>query len=50
MSKGIVLCLATVLLTAAPSFAADYTTIDYPGAIYTAVNGGPNPQGDVVGT
>ena len=49
MSKGILFCFATVLLTAASSF-AQYTTIDYPGAIYTVVNGGPSPEGDVVGT
>ena len=45
MSKGILFCFAAVLLTAAPSF-AQYTTIDYPGAIYTVVNGGPSPEGD----
>lgn len=41
---------ATAAIAAGPAIAATYTTIDYPGAIYTTVNGGPSPQGDVVGT
>ena len=39
----------TVALGALPILAATYTTIDYPGAIYTSVNGGPSPNGDLVG-
>lgn len=41
---------AAAAFAAAPAVAATYTTIDYPGAIYTSVNGGPSPQGDMVGS
>jgi len=29
---------------------AQYFTVDFPGATYTTLNGGPNPSGEVVGT
>jgi hypothetical protein len=36
--------------TSSIAWAQTYTTIDYPGAIATTLNGGPNPQGTSVGT
>src|SRR5215469_7908963 len=43
---AIALALATFSIATAQTF----TTIDYPGATATTLNGGPNPQGTSVGT
>lgn len=39
-----------VLATLSIATAQTFTTIDYPGATATTLNGGPNPQGTSVGT
>ena len=43
-----ILCTISVAFASIAS-AQTYTTIDYPGAIATTLNGGPNPQGTSVG-
>lgn len=49
--RFLVLCTVVVTLaTASIAWAQSYTTIDYPGAVSTTLNGGPNPQGTAVGS
>ena len=44
-------CTASIALaTASIAWAQTYTTVDYPGAIATTLNGGPNPQDTSVGS
>lgn len=50
-TKSTLFVFSAVLASGAlPASAAVFESIDYPGAIYTSVDGGPNPQGDVVGS
>jgi hypothetical protein len=42
--------ISVALATLSIAQAASYTTVDYPGAIATTLNGGPNPQGTSVGS
>ena len=49
-ASRLLLAAITMLIGITPIWAAVYKTIDFPGAIYTSVNGGPSPKGDVVGT
>jgi hypothetical protein len=42
--------ISVALATVSIASAQTYTTIDFPGAITTTLNGGPNPQGTSVGT
>jgi hypothetical protein len=42
--------IGIALTTASIAWAQSYTTIDFPGAIATTLNGGPNPQGTSVGS
>ena len=36
--------------TSSSVWAQQYTTVDFPGAVTTALDGGPNPQGTAVGS
>src|SRR5215471_7674730 len=42
--------ISVVLATSSIAPAQTYTTIDFPGAFATTINGGPDPQGTSVGT
>src|SRR5580700_10366411 len=42
--------ISVALATCSIASAQTYTTIDYPGAVATTLNGGPNPQGKSVGS
>src|SRR5271165_714708 len=42
--------VGVALATWSIAWAQSYTTIDYPGAIATTLNGGPNPPGTSVGS
>ena len=42
--------IGVALATFSIASAQTYTTIDFPGAVTTTLNGGPNPQGTSVGT
>jgi hypothetical protein len=42
--------LSVAFATLSIAWAQTYTTIDFPGAIATTLNGGPNPQGTSVGS
>src|SRR5215472_18849052 len=42
--------ISVVLATSSIAPAQTYTTIDFPGAVATTLNGGPDPQGTSVGT
>jgi hypothetical protein len=42
--------IGIALATFSIASAQTYTTIDFPGAVTTTLNGGPNPQGTSVGT
>src|ERR1700739_983411 len=45
------ICAIGALLTAASiAWAQSYTTIDFPGAIATTLNGGPNPEDTNIGS
>ena len=44
------ICTALVLATASLAWAQTYTTVTFPGAVFTSLNGGPNPQGTAVGS
>ena len=49
--RVLVICSIGVAFAASPiAWAQTYTTVDYPGAIGTTLNGGPNPQGTSVGS
>ncbi|HZP23889.1 MAG TPA: hypothetical protein VFB04_10605, partial [Terriglobales bacterium] len=43
-------CAIAAVLMSAIASAQTYTTVDYPGAATTTLNGGPNPQGTSVGS
>lgn len=45
-----VLMISVAFATASITLAQTYTTIDYPGAIATTLDGGPNPEGTNIGT
>jgi hypothetical protein len=42
--------IGVALATFSIASAQTYTTVDFPGAVTTTLNGGPNPQGTSVGT
>jgi hypothetical protein len=42
--------ISVALATLSIAWAQSYTTVDYPGATATTLNGGPNPQGTSVGS
>lgn len=44
--SAITVAFATLSL----ALAQTYTTVDFPGAIATTLNGGPNPEGTNIGT
>jgi hypothetical protein len=49
--RFVAVCAITVVFACwSIAFAQSYTTVDYPGAVSTTLNGGPNPQGTAVGT
>jgi len=49
--RSVAVCALGVGLSAfSIAVAQTYTTVDYPGATATTLNGGPNPQGTSVGT
>jgi hypothetical protein len=45
-----VLTISVAFATASIALAQTYTTIDFPGAIATTLDGGPNPEGTNIGT
>jgi hypothetical protein len=49
--RVLVICSIGVAFAGSPiAWAQTYTTVDYPGAVGTTLNGGPNPQGTSVGS
>ncbi len=42
--------ISVALATFSTAWAQTFTTIDYPGAVATTLNGGPDPQGTAVGS
>ena len=42
--------VGVALATSSIAWAQTYTTVDYPGAVATTLNGGPDPQGTSVGS
>lgn len=48
--RQLAICVFGAALAALPSSAQTYTQVDYPGALGTILNGGPNPQGTSVGS
>jgi hypothetical protein len=42
--------IGVAIATSSIAWAQSYTTVDYPGATATTLNGGPNPQGTSVGS
>ena len=42
--------IGAALATSSVAWAQSYTTVDFPGATATTLNGGPNPQGTAVGS
>jgi hypothetical protein len=42
--------IGAAFATSSIAWAQSYTTVDYPGAVATTLNGGPNPQGTSVGS
>ena len=49
--RRLAICAMGVACSTLPiASAQQYTTIDYPGAVATTLNGGPNPQGTSVGS
>ena len=51
LCRRLVICTFSVAFaTLSIASAQQYTTIDFPGAIATSLNGGPNPQGTNIGS
>lgn len=51
IGRFLAICVVTVAFASwSSAWAQSYTTIDYPGAVATTLNGGPNPQGTAVGS
>lgn len=48
--RSVTICAIGLGLSAFTLAAQSYTTVDYPGATSTTLNGGPNPQGISVGS
>src|ERR1700757_2605920 len=48
--RFVAICAISAGFTFSIASAQTYTTIDYPGAVATTLNGGPDPQGTSVGT
>jgi len=49
--RFVAMCTMSVALaTLSIAWAQSYTTVDFPGATATTLNGGPNPQGNSVGS
>ena len=49
--RCLAICTITVAFaTSSVAWAQSYTTVDFPGALATTLNGGPNPQGTSVGS
>jgi hypothetical protein len=49
--RFVAICVIGVALTVfSIASAQTYTTIDFPSAVTTTLNGGPNPQGTSVGS
>ena len=46
----LVASIGAAFATLSIASAQTYTSVDFPGAIATTLNGGPNPQGTSVGT
>ena len=50
-SRFLAMCAISVALaTWSIASAQTYTTVDFPGAVLTTLNGGPNPQGTNIGS
>ena len=49
-SQSLLLATITVGLATAASAGPTYTSVDFPGAVATTLNGGPNPEGTNIGT
>jgi hypothetical protein len=51
LHRRIAICtLGVAFATLSIASAQEYTTIDFPGAVSTSLNGGPNPQGTNIGS
>jgi len=51
LCRSLAFCIFTVAFaTLSIASAQLYTTIDFPGAIATTLNGGPSPEGTTVGS
>jgi hypothetical protein len=51
LHRRLVICtLSVAFATLSTAWAQQYTTIDFPGATATTLNGGPNPEGTNIGT
>src|ERR1700751_3615444 len=49
--RFLAMCAISVAMATLPIASAQtYTTIDFPGAVATTLNGGPNPEGTDIGT
>jgi uncharacterized membrane protein len=48
--RSIAICAISVGFTLSIAWAQTYTTIDYPGAVSTTINGGPNVEGTSIGS
>jgi hypothetical protein len=50
-SRFLAICtIGAAFATSSIAWGQSYTTVDFPGAIFTALDGGPNPEGTTVGT
>jgi hypothetical protein len=50
LHRSLAVCIFGVALAALSTSAQTYTQVDFPGAVATSLNGGPNPQGTSVGS
>jgi hypothetical protein len=50
LHRSLAICIFGVALAALSTSAQTYTQVDFPGALDTALNGGPNPEGTSVGS
>jgi uncharacterized membrane protein len=48
--RSLAISILGAALAALPATAQSFTQIDYPGALFTSLNGGPNPEGTIVGS
>ena len=50
-SRRLTICVLAFAFGMLPGVSAQvYTTVDFPGGVATTLNGGPNPEGTIVGS